>query len=57
MISNVKELPQLENEFRDIVNSNIELKKQNEILKKAKQLYILKAQQHLLEMQSKENEV
>lgn len=57
LISKVKELPQLENEFRDIVNSNIELKKQNEILKKAKQLYILKAQQHLLEMQSKENEV
>ena len=57
LISKVKELPQLENEFRDIVNSNIELKKQNEILKKAKQLYILKAQQHLLEMQSKENEI
>lgn len=56
LINKVKEIPQLENEFREIVTANLELKQQQEILKKAKQLYILKAQKRLLEAKAVNNE-
>jgi hypothetical protein len=56
LINKVKEIPQLENEFREIVTANLELKHQQEILKKAKQLYILKAQKRLLEAKAVNNE-
>lgn len=55
LISKVKEIPQFENAFREIVTANLELKQQQEILKKAKQLYILKAQKRLLEANATNN--